>query len=476
LPIILEGLPLTQPLAADALTGERIRRRRRELSLTQAQLAGPRYSKSYISLIESGHAKPSPQALEYIAARLDKPVQFFRGDHSRQASDLRSLLAAAQAFIRRRDFAAAEERLRLAATLAMSLDDQLHLARVHENAGHLFVATGDLPSARLALREAIRAYNASGAVDAAAAARCSLANVLLLGGDLAAARTEIQAAQDAYAGVDPNHLVLGRSYLLGGNIASAAGCHEAARRCFEQALSLMAGRDMLGLGETHAALGLHALGRGEWEQARACLQRAMGFLEGVSDSHCLSILTRHLSDACFRCGDLEQAADMARRSGSLSSSLGDRYGVIWAAASLAEIALPAGDLTMAREAAGEARRLLQAARQAVDMEDGLHRLLTGRVCRVAARISTHDGAVEVAASYLREAIDVLSGWRPGLGMLIAASRELASHLRALGRCDDAIRCYEDALSAAQGAQTTEVAGPDPILQLSRMPSPLWFRS
>lgn len=41
--------------------------------LSQADLAGPEFSASYISLIEAGKRLPSPRALELIAARLDCP-------------------------------------------------------------------------------------------------------------------------------------------------------------------------------------------------------------------------------------------------------------------------------------------------------------------------------------------------------------------------------------------------------------------
>lgn len=452
--------------------------------MTQTQLAGNRYSKSYVSIIESGRARPSAQALDFFAAQLDKPVEYFRRDQSTQASTLRSLLAAAQACIRRRDFAAAEERLRQTAVLAMALDDPAHLGRVHDIAGHLFVATGDLQSAIMAFREAITVYAAAGAMDSVAAARCSLANAFFLSGDMKAALAETKAAQDVYAGLEPNHLVLGRSYLLGGNVASATGCHEAARRCFEQALSLMAGRDVLGLGETHAALGFHALRRGEWEEARGGFQEALRILEGVGDFHFLSVITRHLSEALFRCGDLQHAADMTRRSGSLSASIGDQHGVVWATVRLAELSLPAGDLPTARAAVAEARNLLKQPAQASEGSgpeseveaEATQRLLGARVCRAAAGLSHRDGDVDSAMRHLRTAIDLLAGWQAGVGMHIGLCRQLAALLWGAGRHDDAVLYYELGLTTAENAQPREAAGPDPVRELARMPSPLWFRS
>jgi Helix-turn-helix. len=54
--------------------GARIRQARLRAGLTQAQLAGDRYTKSYVSALESGSSRPSLAALNYLAARLDIPA------------------------------------------------------------------------------------------------------------------------------------------------------------------------------------------------------------------------------------------------------------------------------------------------------------------------------------------------------------------------------------------------------------------
>lgn len=50
--------------------GRRLRAARRSASLTQSQVAGERYTKSYISAIEQGLVRPSLTALAYVADRL----------------------------------------------------------------------------------------------------------------------------------------------------------------------------------------------------------------------------------------------------------------------------------------------------------------------------------------------------------------------------------------------------------------------
>ena len=57
--------------------GARIRDVRKRLGLTQQQLAGDRYTKAYVSALETGIARPSMVALAYLAERLSLPPSHF---------------------------------------------------------------------------------------------------------------------------------------------------------------------------------------------------------------------------------------------------------------------------------------------------------------------------------------------------------------------------------------------------------------
>lgn len=57
--------------------GERIRARRRELHMTQAELAGDRVTRNMLSQIEKGKAMPSLPTVTYLAERLGMPVGYF---------------------------------------------------------------------------------------------------------------------------------------------------------------------------------------------------------------------------------------------------------------------------------------------------------------------------------------------------------------------------------------------------------------
>ena len=57
--------------------GRRIRDARHRAGLTQQQLAGDRYTKAYVSALETGIARPSMVALNHIAAQLNLPASHF---------------------------------------------------------------------------------------------------------------------------------------------------------------------------------------------------------------------------------------------------------------------------------------------------------------------------------------------------------------------------------------------------------------
>ena len=57
--------------------GERIREARHRAGLTQQQLAGERYTKAYVSALETGIARPSMVALSYLSQRLNLPASHF---------------------------------------------------------------------------------------------------------------------------------------------------------------------------------------------------------------------------------------------------------------------------------------------------------------------------------------------------------------------------------------------------------------
>ena len=64
------SLAPTTPSAPASRLGERLRSLRLAAGLTQTQVAGDRFSKEYISQIERGKTRPTPESIEWLAAKL----------------------------------------------------------------------------------------------------------------------------------------------------------------------------------------------------------------------------------------------------------------------------------------------------------------------------------------------------------------------------------------------------------------------
>src|ERR1700712_5880487 len=74
------------------IVGLRIREARTDKGLSQKDLVGERFSKSYISSIERGKITPSLKALEYIARRLNVTVGYLlTGVHPGQTSNANTI-------------------------------------------------------------------------------------------------------------------------------------------------------------------------------------------------------------------------------------------------------------------------------------------------------------------------------------------------------------------------------------------------
>ena len=63
------------------ILGNKIKKIRKEMGLTQSELAGDKISRSQLSLIENGYTNPSLSTLEYIASKLNKPYSYFLDDN-----------------------------------------------------------------------------------------------------------------------------------------------------------------------------------------------------------------------------------------------------------------------------------------------------------------------------------------------------------------------------------------------------------
>src|SRR4029079_16568031 len=85
--------------------GDRVRTLRVSAGLTQTDLAGDRFSKEYISQIERGKTRPTPETIGWLAGRLGVDATFLAsGVSSDQRARTEAILTRAEAQAERRDF------------------------------------------------------------------------------------------------------------------------------------------------------------------------------------------------------------------------------------------------------------------------------------------------------------------------------------------------------------------------------------
>lgn len=461
--------------------GNKMRRRRTELGLTQAELGGERFSKSYVSQIESGKVAPSHEALTYFAERLKRPVAWFLTDVQECISSIRLHLSDVQLNLRRGQHAEAAQSLRDAARLAMDLDDEHELARVHENAGHLYLSTGDISSAVLAYREGVTLYRQAGPAERLVGCICSLANALLAGSAYDAAQTELQGARgicSAQSLTDP--LVLGRVDLVAGCLALAMRNHNSARRLLEQALTAFGGKDLAGAGETHLALGNLCAEQGDWAGARLHFEPALARLDGVAAPAVLAAAHRRMAETLLQLGEWERAVATMRSAGTISAGLSDAQGIALASVRLAEMEIESGQTDQAHQTACESAALLNydptgVAGLAAHPQISWRRLYGAMLTRVFAALSGSTEDYELAARHLGHGVDALSGMAEGLLLQTRLLHEQAVNLALSGNRAAASECYERALTDLERNWPGTHAVTSDYLDVARVPSPLWFR-
>src|SRR5215471_8148036 len=90
---------------AQAGLGERVRSLRVSAGLTQTDLAGDRFSKEYVSQIERGKTRPTPETVEWLALRLGvDPTFLASGVSTDERARAEAILARAEALTEKRDF------------------------------------------------------------------------------------------------------------------------------------------------------------------------------------------------------------------------------------------------------------------------------------------------------------------------------------------------------------------------------------
>ena len=372
--------------------GSRIRESRRRAGMTQQQLAGDRYTKAYVSALETGIARPSMVALSYLSERLGLPPSHFLDEQTPAWTRLEV------------DMQLASGEWEAAATgygnlLVTALDDQTR-AELLRGQAEALVRVDRGREAVPAAAESARIFNSLGRISDEALARYWLAYGLYLS----------DAEADA------------RSMLTGLLERVRAGLKVEPE--FEMRL-------LMALAAVESRMGNHA-------QSLAHLEAARGMSDDLDDRRRAMFLF-NLAISYRETGDLEAAIRSGTQGLALLRAAGSSFESAQIENDLAMAYLATGNLGRARELAGEAHR---------EFEDaGDERYLSAVLdteAQVALAGGDHGHALELArrsASLARA-----SGNR---AVELAAMLTEARALRASGDGGNAESRYSDAATIAR---------------------------
>ncbi|HEY7463478.1 MAG TPA: tetratricopeptide repeat protein [Candidatus Limnocylindria bacterium] len=372
--------------------GERIREARRRAGLTQQQLAGERYTKAYVSALETGIARPSMVALSYLSERLGLPPSHFLDEQSPAWTRLEVDMKLAAG-----DWQGAADGYE--ALLSDTIDDQVR-AEVLRGQAEALVRLDRGHDAVAAAAESARLFASLGRISDEALSRYWLAYGLYLS----------DAEADA------------RSMLTGLLERARAGLRVEPE--FEMRL-------LIALAAVESKLGNFA-------ESLAHLEAARGMADDLDDRRRAMFLF-NLAINYRETGDVEAAVRAGTQSLALLRAAGSSFESAQIQNDLAMAYLAMGNLPRARELAGQARHEFEAA--------GDERYLSA-VLDTEARVALADGDAAAAVDLARESARLADG-TGNRGVQLAAMLTEARALRSAGRVEEAEKRYASAAALAR---------------------------
>jgi transcriptional regulator with XRE-family HTH domain/Tfp pilus assembly protein PilF len=358
--------------------GVRLRQLRVAAGLTQTELAGDRFSKEYVSQIERGKTRPTPETLDWIAERLGVDVSYLQtGQTWNQYVEVEAAVTRAEAAVEGQNYA---EALSALEGLRQSPD-----APELELRGLLAEAWARMSFAELrpALDLLVRARELS---ELEVFSDVERAEVLYRMGICRYKLTSINSAQmllnEALDLADRSGLPCDRlrSHILEwrSRCSRRQRDFEAAREDIERALELAEGLgDSLTIAHVTFQASIVAERNGHWVRARALAERAKELYEAHGDQLNLGRMLNNLGGLNYLLGKPDDAIEHLKRAFSVALEAGSEPDAAQAVSSLAQVHLGAGDWTLAEQQARHALQLLDGRPDFLD-EVGSAQIVLGR--------------------------------------------------------------------------------------------------
>jgi transcriptional regulator with XRE-family HTH domain len=409
--------------------GARIREARKRTGLTQQQLAGERYTKAYVSALETGIARPSMVALRYLADRLSLPPSHFLDEQNPAWSRLAVDMTLASG-----DWQAAADGYAL--LLDAPLDD-LGRAEVLRGRAEALARLDNGKAAVGAAAEAARIFASLGRISDEALARYWLAYGLYLSDQEADAQSLLSSLLErvrAGLKVEPDFEM--RLLMALAAVASRGNDHARSLSYLETARGLADDLDdrrramfLFNLAISYQETGDLEAAIHTGTQGLALLRSAGAVFESAQIENTLAI-------AYLANGNIERAAELADEARAAFEEVGDDRFLCAVLDTDAQVALARGRLA---EAATIARRAIEMARATGNRGVELTAMLT------EARAMRGQDETDAAEARYAEAADLARGGHAA-GRTRDVLREWAELRATLGDHRGAYELTREALS------------------------------
>lgn len=408
--------------------GQRLREARHRAGLTQQQLAGDRYTKAYVSALETGIARPSMVALRYLSERLGFPASHFideghpawtrlevdmrlaAGDWQAAADGYETLLADAT------DDASRADLLRGLAEAAARLDRGKEAVAAASEAARIYAEAGREADAALARYWlAYGLYQSDNEVDARSILSALLEQVragLRVEPDFEMRLLTSLAAVESRAGHPPRAL----SYLEEARGLSAdlddrrraaflfnlainyreVGDYEAAIRAGTQGMALYrAAGAIFESARIENDLALAFLATGRVDRARELAADARRQIEETGDERWMAAVVDTEAQIALADGDIDGALRLAERAREFAERSGNEFGGLMAMLTEARALRRAGRGEEAEARFAEAASIARASRAPSRLREVLREWADLR-----AAAGDHRGAYELTSEAL----------------------------------------------------------------------------
>ena len=388
--------PVTESLEK---LGDRIRKARNEAGLSQAQLGQPHFTRAYVSALELGKIRPAMKSLEFLAAKLGKPIAHFVEDEEQERKRRERQLdfASAASLLTRSTAADALARVQRLLEDASSPQEICRLRLMAGTANNYLARGGD------ALRELTAAERLSvslGDAELHRNVRHQTAIALRNLGELARAKALLDdlLLELERGGADR----VARMKLLKdlGAVSWDLGDYEKASAYYESALEWAKDiGDVSGLVAIYNGLAYSRRALGDAEGATAYLQRALGGAQVSNDLAAAAILHNALAILAAERGHTDAALRHVDRAIEIARVTGPESYVSHYLNTKAECALKANRIEQAREVATES---LAIGEQTDNRRGAAAALLVlGEVARRCGAFDEASGRLQLAADAYR---------------------------------------------------------------------------